>query len=67
MSHIVSAKFAECNGASCRLCEDYLPGFFDKNGGIQVVEEVTEIDGAKLAKQFCPTQCIHMEVVRDDA
>jgi len=66
MTYIVKADIPSCNGASCRICQDYLPGFFDKDGGIRVVDENSEIDGAEMAAQFCPTQCIEMEAVRDD-
>ena len=65
MTYIVKADVPSCNGASCRLCQDYLPGFFDNDGGIKVVERNEEIDAAKLAEQFCPTQCISMEAYRE--
>jgi len=65
MTYIVKADIPACNGSCCRLCENYLPGFFEKNGGITVVETSPEIDAAELAEQFCPNQCISMEVVQD--
>ncbi len=65
MTYIVKADIPSCNGASCRVCQNYLPGFFEKNGGIQVVERNEEVDAAKLAEQFCPMQCISMETYRE--
>jgi len=65
MTYIVKADIPFCKGEDCHLCENYLPDFFKKNGGIIVVDTQYEIDGAELAEQFCPNQCISMEVVRD--
>lgn len=57
MSWIVKAE-PGCNGKSCRICEEYLPGFFSKDGGI-TVQQISE--NAELAKQFCPQQVISIQ------
>ena len=66
MTYIVKADIPSCNGASCRVCEMYLEGFFSENGGIAVVEEPIHVDAAEMAEQFCPMQCITMEAVTDE-
>ena len=66
MTYLVKADIPACSGAACRVCEMYLEGFFEKDGGITVVEEPIKIDAAKIAEQFCPQQCISMEPVNLD-
>jgi len=63
MSYIVKAG-PGCNGAACRLCEEYLEGFFSRNGGIAVTNLQEDAD---LAAQFCPQQCISVVEYREDS
>ena len=58
---IVKSDVGYCRGArTCGLCEEYLPGFFSKDGGIRVTKDIV---GAELAEQFCPVQCITIKKV----
>ena len=66
MTYIVRADIPACNGAACRVCEMYLIGFFEHDGGITVVSDPTAIDAAEMASQFCPQQCIELVPCRDD-
>ena len=59
--YIVRADIPNCNGAGCRVCEQYIDGFFATSGGIVVIDNK---DQAELAAQFCPTQCIEVTKCR---
>ena len=52
-----------CNGDSCRLCDDYLPGFY--NSGRIMIVDVPGKDLADLAASFCPMQIIEIEQVEN--
>ncbi len=64
MTVIVRSELNYCRGyRSCGLCEEYLPGFYTRDGGITVTKN---IDAAELAEQFCPVQCITVEPVKQE-
>ncbi len=66
MTYVVRAEIPACNGAACRVCEIYLPGFFRADGGVTVVSDPISVDAAEMASQFCPQQCITLIPCHDD-
>ena len=52
-----------CQGESCRVCEEYLPGFFSVNGGV-VLEESQEL--VEVVKNFCPNKVITVQEIGEE-
>lgn len=65
-SYIMKADLPLCRGKSCLVCEMYFNGFISRYGGIIVLRDSYNMDGAEMAEQFCPSRCIHITQVEDE-